>query len=316
MDYSKEELKRFMELMELTATNTRKYLDSLWIEQRVLGTGLVDMKVELWNENFDLPVATAALSDLYFDRDGKKIDGMVELAEGVKQTNALMMVGMNDNEKLEKILQTGAKTIKIIKPYADEEEIYDRIRFCEENGALAIGMDVDHAIGFRGENMDIGGKQMELKSLEQLEKYVSFTKLPFIIKDVLSVHDALMAQKIGAKAIVVGHHHGLCPYGIPPLGLLPEIRKAVGKDMKIFVDCGINSGSDVFKALALGADFACIGRGILPSLKEKGSEGAKTYINNMAYELKVMLTRTGSKDPQHIDPSVIWAQDKYSNLGK
>ena len=72
-----------------------------------------------------------------------------------------------------------------------------------------------------------------------------------IMRVVNVVHDALICRDLGAAGIVVSHHHGRMDFAPPPLKALPAIRRAVGREMKIFVDCGIESGADAYKALAL-----------------------------------------------------------------
>ena len=94
------------------------------------------------------------------------------------------------------------------------------------------------------------------------------------------------------------------PYSIPPLMALPEIKKAVGNDITVLVDCGFESGMDVFKALALGADGVCVGRELMKALKG-GSEAMTRRIVEMTLELKTIMARTGSKSVKDIDPSVI-----------
>lgn len=122
---------------------------------------------------------------------------------------------------------------------------------------MAVGMDIDHCFYGNGGYDVVCGLLMHAKTLEQLRQYVSTSAVPFIVKGVLSVQDAEKCAQAGVKGILVSHHHGIMPYSVPPLMVLPEIRRAVGNDMKIFVDCGIESGMDVFKALALGADAVC-----------------------------------------------------------
>ena len=117
-------------------------------------------------------------------------------------------------------------------------------------------MDIDHIFGENGVDVCVGEK-MAVQTADMLRSYVESSKLPFVVKGVLSVRDALTCAEIGAKAIIVSHHHGRMPYAVPPMMVLPEIKKALeGKDVKIIVDCGIASGADVYKAIALGADAA------------------------------------------------------------
>ena len=116
----------------------RKYMDSLVVEERVLGAVRPDTKVTFLGEEFDTPIMAGALSHLP--------NGMAPYAEGAKLANAACFIGMGDNETFGACLDTGAKVIKIIKPYADREEIFSRLRYAEEHGALAVGLDGGHAI--------------------------------------------------------------------------------------------------------------------------------------------------------------------------
>ena len=85
----------------------------------------------------------------------------------------------------------------------------------------------------------------------------------------LGTADAVKCADIGAKAIIVSHHHGRLPYAVPPMYILPRIKEALkGRDVKIIVDCSIETGADVFKAIALGADAAAVGRSMLPYLEK------------------------------------------------
>lgn len=81
------------------------------------------------------------------------------------------------------------------------------------------------------------------------------TKTPFIVKGIMSVRGALKAKEAGANAIVVSNHGGRVLDGCAATAdVLEEIVAAVGDSMKIFVDGGIRTGGDIFKALAMGAD--------------------------------------------------------------
>ena len=288
---------------------TRDYFESLLVEQRLMGSSQPSTKMELFGETFDTPIMMAALSHLKV-KERNNANGMVEMAEGAARVGSVMWAGMGENDEMAAILATGAKSVKIIKPYADDREIYDRIEFCENKGAFAVGMDVDHAYGSdNADDSTILGYPMAHKSMEQMRDYVQSTKLPFIVKGVLSVHDAVRCAQIGCKGIVISHHHGIMRYAIPPLMILPEIKKAVGDSIKIFVDCGFESGYDAFKALALGADAISVGRIISPPLFECGPQGVIDTVTRMNNELKCMMARTCSPDIYHIDPSVIWRKN-------
>jgi len=280
---------------------TREYFDSLLIEFRHIDSILPDTRLRLFGETFDTPVMTAALSHL----DKCHPEGLVEMARGAKAANAVAFVGMGDEEELDRITATGAKTIKIIKQYANNDVIYTKIKHAEKCGCIAVGMDFDHAFTRRGENDEIHGLKMAGKSLDELKSFVSATGLPFVVKGVLSVQDALKCADAGVQGIVVSHHAGIMSYAVPPLMILPEIADAVGSKMKIFVDCGVESGMDSFKALALGADAVSVGRPLMQPLTDKGAEGVKDIISDFTAQLAGVMAFTCSHAITKIDPKVI-----------
>ena len=285
---------------------TRQYFDSLLIEMRHIDAVIPSTKLELYGETFDTPVMMAALSHLNNVRE----NGMVEMAKGALAANAVNWAGMGDQAEIAAITATGARTINIIKPYADNNYIFKRIEHAERCGVVAVGMDVDHSFGGNGKYDIVLGEQMTPKTLPEIREFIKSTKLPFIIKGVLSEQDAYKALEAGAKGIVVSHHHGIMNYAIPPLMILPRIAKVINRQIPIFVDCGVMSGSDVFKVLALGADAVSAGRVIMEPLKMNGAEGVKNQIIKMTEELAGFMARTCSPDICHIDPSVIWRRDR------
>ena len=276
----------------------RKFMDSLVIEGRVLGAAKPTSKVTFLGEEFDSPIMAGALSHLK--------NGMGIYAEGAKLAGAACFIGMGDNETLGDCLATGAKVIKIIKPYADREEIFSRLRYAEENGAFAVGLDGGHAIKEESPEFDtIQGCPMKLPTLDELKEYIAYTRLPFFLKDIVSVQDAVLAKEIGAAGVIVGHHHNLMKWCTPPGMILPDIRKAVGDDFILIGDGGVEDGFDAFKMLALGADMVCTSRPLMAPYLKEGAEGVAKTIRTMTDELLSMMYRTGAADVKSIDPTVI-----------
>ena len=274
----------------------RMYMDSLLVESRVVGAVRPDTTFRFLGETFAMPVMTAALSHL----------DLVSMAEGAKQAGACVSIGMGGNDEMGKVLATGAKVMKIIKPYADAGEIMSRLEYAEENGALAVGMDVEHAVNTDdAEDSVVVGQQMKQPTPAELEKYIRSTKLPFFIKGVLSAQDAIRCRDLGAAGVILSHHNGLMRYAVPPVMILPEVRKAVGRDLILIADGGIESGFDAFKALARGADAVTMGRALMGPLKEKGADGVRETLQKACGQLQAMMIRTGTKDLKHMDPSVI-----------
>ena len=284
---------------------TRDYFDSLMIEMRHIDSEIPDTKIRLFGQEFSMPIATAALSHL----NGTASNGMAKMAEGAKLADALCFSGMGEAEEIRDMCATGAKVIKIVKPHAENEKVFAKIREAEEAGAFGVGMDIDHAFSWNGEYDNVVGLPMKPKSLEEMRSFVESTKLPFIVKGVLSVQDAIKCLEIGASGIIVSHHHGIMKSAVPPLLVLPKIKEVIGDRMPIFVDCCIESGMDAFKALALCADAVCVGRAIMDPLKEKGAEGVCEKLTAINQELKAVMERTAFTKLSRIDDSVIYRRD-------
>lgn len=283
---------------------TARYMDSILIEQRLIDSVVADISTEFFGEKFDTPVMTPAFSHLG-KYDGRELTGLEEYSLAAKECNALNFCGMMENDMFQKIVDTGAKTVRIVKPYADNGKVRDQLQFAKEAGAFGIGMDIDHIFGVTGYDIVIG-EEMTCQTADMLHSYVTSVDLPFVVKGVLSVADAVKCAEIGAKAIIVSHHHGRLPYAAPPMMVLPKIKEALkGKDVKIIVDCGIASGADVYKALALGADAAAIGRSMFPSLEKEGKDGVAKFIKSIGNELRFIMSATGFKKVSDIDDSAL-----------
>ncbi len=271
---------------------TARYMDSILIKESLIDSVVADTSTELFGETFASPVMTPAFSHL-MQFKGRELTGLEEYSTAAKNMNILNFVGMMENDLFQKIINTGAKTVRIVKPYADNGKVRDQMMFAEEAGAFGIGMDIDHIFGNEGLDVVIGEK-MAVQTSDMIRSYIESTKLPFFIKGVLSPEEAVKCADLGAKAIIVSHHHGRLPYAVPPMMVLPEIRKALsGRDVKIIVDCGISSGADVYKCLALGADAAAVGRSMLPSLEEGGIEGMTKFLAGITNELRFVMSCTG-----------------------
>ena len=284
---------------------TREYFDSLLLEMRHIDAVKPAAETELFGETFSMPIATAALSHLNDTCER----GMVRMAEGAALAGALCFSGMGERQELADMCGTGAKVIKIIKPHADNAVVFEKIRQAEEDGAFGVGMDIDHAFNGQGEYDVVCGLPMKPKSLEELKSFVQASKLPFVIKGVLSTVDAQKALAVGAAGIVVSHHHGIMDYAVPPLMILPPIVKVIDGRIPVFVDCCVESGMDVFKALALGADAVCVGRAIMEPLRKNGAEGVRDMLVRMNGQLKGVMARTGCARVADIDSSVIWKRN-------
>lgn len=279
---------------------TRDYFDSLLLETRYMDSSLPSTDFSLFGEQFATPIMTAALSHL----NNTAPDGMTAYARGAAMAGAVHWVGMGEDEELEAIVATGAKTIKIIKPHADNDVVMHKIRHAVDAGCIAVGMDIDHSFNACGGYDNVFGLPMKAKTTDEIAMFAKAAGVPFIAKGVLSVSDAKKCLDAGCAAIVVSHHHGMMPYSVAPLMVLPDIIKAVGKEMAVFVDCGIESGLDAYKCLALGATAVSVGRHLMPLLKD-GAEAVAARINEMNSELAGVMARTGVANLEQMDATII-----------
>ncbi len=283
----------------------RQYLDSLHVEMRLIDSVRPDLSVTIFQKTYQSPIMMPAFSHLNKNPGNGRLP-MSEYAAAAKALCTLNWVGMESDETFRDIQKEGADTVRIIKPYADHDRIRSEMKAAEEAGAVAVGIDIDHIAGKDGAYDIVDSIPMGPVLSEDLYRYTHETSLPFVVKGVLSVSDALKARDAGAAAVFVSHHHGRVPFGIPPVSILPQIRKALdGSGMAIFCDCSISTGYDAYKALALGADAVSVGRGILMPLLQEGREGVIRKVTEMNQQLSEMCMYTGVADMKSFDPSVI-----------
>ncbi len=283
---------------------TERYMDSILIEERFIDSVKADLSTHFLGADFSMPVMTPAFSHLG-TYNGRELTGLEEYSIAAKKCDILNFCGMMDNDMFRKIADTGAKTVRIVKPYADNGKVRDQLAFAEEAGAFGVGMDIDHIFGEAGYDVVVG-EEMGPQTTDMLRSYVESTGLPFIVKGVLSVADARKCAEIGARAIIVSHHHGRMPYAVPPMMVLPQIKEALkDTNVKIIVDCGIASGADVYKALALGADAAAVGRSMMPALEKYGVSGVEDFLEGVGNELRYIMSSTGFARVSDIDASAL-----------
>lgn len=130
-----------------------------------------------------------------------------------------------------------------------------------------------------------------------------------ILKGVMDPADANLAASSGADAIVVSNHGGRQLDGAPAtIDALPSIVDAVGQDIEIWLDGGIRSGQDVFKAIAMGAKGTMVGRPYIYGLGAMGQSGVATAISIISKELDLTMALCGLRDIKDVTNSVIWRQ--------
>lgn len=161
----------------------------------------------------------------------------------------------------------------------------------------------DRNSGLRGDVL--GDRRTETwKDVEWLR---SFTKVPLLLKGVMTGDDARRGVTAGAAGILVSNHGGRNLDGLPAtIDALPEVVNSVGGEVPVLVDGGIRRGTDVVMALALGARAVLIGRPYLYGLAVGGAEGVARVVSLLDRELRMALMLLGRPSIASLDRSVIW----------
>ncbi len=201
------------------------------------------------------------------------------------------------------ISNQGGIGIPTIKPW-NMDTIREKMNLATSSGAFAVAMDIDAAgLPFlKGMNPPAGSK-----TVEQLKEISQMIDVPFILKGIMTVKGALKAKEAGASAIVVSNHGGRvldqCPATAEVLADIADALK--GSGMKIFVDGGIRSGVDIFKALALGANAVMICRPFVPAVYGGAEEGVSLLIQKLGAELEETMAMCGATDLASITRDMI-----------
>jgi L-lactate dehydrogenase (cytochrome) len=137
------------------------------------------------------------------------------------------------------------------------------------------------------------------------------------IKGIQTVEDAKIAAQYGADAIILSNHGGRQLDRAPvPLHMLAEVKKELKNDLEIHIDTGIMHGADVLAALALGADFAYIGRAYLYGLMAGGQEGVERTLQIMQGEMVRTMKLLGVNSLKELEPKHVAILQTYAGLGR
>ena len=270
----------------------------------------VDTAVELFGTMYRYPFFAAPLGAMklhygekYTDREYNSI-----LVNACADSGIAAFTGDGLNGEVMKvackaIAASGGTAIPTVKPW-NLETIQEKLGYCRESGCFAVAMDIDAAgLPFlKNMNPPAGSK-----TVEQLAEIAGMVGKPFIVKGIMTVAGALKAKEAGASAIVVSNHGGrVLDQCAATAEVLADIVDAMkGSGVKIFVDGGIRSGVDVFKALALGADAVLICRPFVPMVYGGAEEGVKLYIEKIGAELSDTMAMCGAENLASINRDMV-----------
>ena len=270
----------------------------------------VDTSYDFFGHKMVLPVFAAPVGAVQLHY-GDKFDDLAYndvLVSACAQAGILAFTGDGVNAA---VMEGAAKAIAkqngcgvpTVKPW-NMELIEQKMALVNTAEPYAIAMDIDAAgLPFLKNMQPPAGS----KTVAELTQIAQWAKKPFILKGIMTVEGAKKALEAGASGIVVSNHGGRVLDQCPATAeVLPAIADAVGGKMTIFVDGGIRSGMDVFKALALGADAVLIARPFVNMVYGGGAEGVQVLVDKLKAELSDTMSMCGAHKLSDINRSMIF----------
>ncbi len=300
-------------------------------------------RLTLFGQPFDYPILLAPVAHqrLYHE------DGELATARGASAMRAGLVVSMQSSTPFEDIASNA-----VVPPWCqlyalrDEGVMADLVARIEAAGFAALVVTGDAAVngqrnreqrsGFtwpnhvRAVNLPGGalpqpvvpplpasplfsGFLQESPTWETLRLLVRRTRLPVLLKGVMSVDDARRAADEGLAGIVVSNHGGRVLDTVPAtLDVLPRVVDAVGDRLPVLLDGGVRRGTDVLKALALGARAVMVGRPYVYGLATGGAAGVAHVLALLRAELEAAMTLTGCRMLTHVSRDVLWDAERPS----
>lgn len=316
---------------EITVRWNREAFDALRLRPRALvDVDRVDTAITLFGQALPHPIllAPTAFHKLVHP------DGEVETARGAGQAGAAFVVSSFSTRRMADIARAATAPLwfQFFAVRRDNAAfVRDTIQEVEGLGCRALVLTVDVPVagarnraeraGFRlPEDFETPYFPNRKRAKQQAGQPISgsctwedvtwlrsLTRLPVLLKGILDPDDAERAVRVGAGGLIVSNHGGRSLDTLPAsLSALPQIVDRVAGRVPILLDGGVRRGTDVLKALALGARAVLIGRPYLYGLGVAGANGVTQVVNILRRELEMALALTGRPTLADIDPSVLW----------
>ncbi|MEO7029246.1 MAG: alpha-hydroxy acid oxidase [Acidobacteriaceae bacterium] len=319
---------------ELTLRWNREAYERIRLKPRVLvDVSRLDTRVTLFGQEQAFPILLAPVAAQTLEHP----EGELATARGAGAAQATMVLSSFSGTSLEDVSAV-AKRPLWFQLYAQTDRGFTRelVQRAEAAGYRALCLTVDTPVtgarnrearahvelpplpNLRGMKEATGGVQTGSQQLgggvldaalnwKDVEWLRSFAKVPLLLKGVLNPEDADEAVKVGVAGIIVSNHGGRNLDTVPAtIDALPHVADKVGGRVPVLVDGGIRRGTDVLKAIALGANAVLIGRPYVFGLAANGEAGVKRVLNILQREFQLAMALTGRTTIASIDRSVIW----------
>ncbi|MDJ0818228.1 MAG: alpha-hydroxy acid oxidase [Desulfobacterales bacterium] len=325
---------------EITLHENHAAYERIQLRPRVLvDISKPDISTTVLGEKVKMPIFVAPTA---FHRMADP-DGEVATARAAGQAGAVMIFSTLSNSSFEEVMPeaTGPMWFQLYV-YKDREATLSLVQRAESYGCKAIALTVDAQVWGRRERdiknrfrlpkglsiknlMPAGREQFpEKKGESGLAAYVAWqfdptlnwkdvdwlcakSKIPVLLKGVLHPADARMAIDHGAAGVIVSNHGARQLDTVPAtIDALPPIVEAVDGKIEVHIDGGIRRGTDVFKAIALGAKAVAVGRPIIWGLAVNGQDGAKHVLDLLRKDFELTMKLCGCQKIEDISDDMIF----------
>jgi glycolate oxidase len=305
---------------ETTLRRNRLALDSLGFRPRVLrDVSKIDTGRTWFGRRLRIPVMLAPIGSI----ESFTPDGGAAPSRAAQQFGAAHMLSSVCAPGLEGVAEAAPDGLRIFQLYVrgDQDWVDDYVRRARDNSYTAFCLTVDTAIYSRRER-DIAkrfvrGSRAAARGTEafqaaldwdQVKHFKDNFDIPLFIKGIATAEDALVALEHGVNGVYVSNHGGRqLDYGRGTMDILPEVVQAVGGKMDIIVDGGFYRGTDVVKAMALGATVVGLGRLQGWALAAAGQAGMVRALEILEDEMRVAMGLLGVTSLDELSPSYVCA---------
>jgi len=301
--------------------------------RRLTGVSTIDTSIELFGERYAVPIFLAPCgAQQTFHPEGE-----VAVARAARAKNTLQILSTVTNRSVEDVTSArGAPIWFQLYPTSDWNVTRAMIRRAEDAGCTALTLTVDiparnmeESARLRRDSnpecvschtgdawstkamfagVDMSKLRMSVAGLtwDYVDRLKDATSMKVLVKGIVTADDALIALERGVDGIIVSNHGGRAEAsGVSSIESLQEVVPAVQGRVPVLVDSGFRRGTDIFKALAIGADAICIGRPYLWGLGAFGQAGVERVIEILSRELEIVMTQMGTASLAEITPSSI-----------
>jgi isopentenyl diphosphate isomerase/L-lactate dehydrogenase-like FMN-dependent dehydrogenase len=323
---------------ELTLRENRAAYGRIKLRPRMLvGVGQIELATTVLGISISLPVMVPPMAFHGMAHP----DGEVATARGAGAAGTLMVVSTPSNRSLEEVAAAATGPLWFqLYVYKDRDVSASLVRRAEAAGYRALVWTVDFPVAGRREADERNGfglpphlRQGNFTGRDEVRPTApggsglarvvaaeydrsltwdalawlrSLTRIPIVVKGILTAEDATRAVEHGADAIAVSNHGGRqLDTAVATIEALPEVVEAVAGRCEVYVDGGIRRGTDVLKALALGARAVFVGRPVLWGLAVSGAEGVQRVLELLRHELEVDMALAGCPTPESTDRSLV-----------